>query len=257
MKIVIIGTGNVATVFGRLFRRAGFQILQVLGRDTGRTAELASELGCNACTDWKQASMAADLYLAAISDTALYDLHEHLRLSGQLILHTAGSVPQHVLHKVSINHGILYPLQSLRKEIMVLNEIPLLVSGNNEFSKRVAHEIASRLSSNVSFTNDEGRLKLHVAAVFINNFTNHLYALTEEFCQKEKLDFKLLLPLALETVTRLKTVSAGEVLTGPAIRKDEITINKHLELLSSYPAYQEMYRFMTESIVANTNRQER
>ena len=153
-----------------------------------------------------------------------------------------------VLKNISTNYGVLYPLQSLRKEMPVLTEIPLLVDGNNEQSNRVVWDIAHRLSTNVSHASDEDRLKLHVAAIFMNNFTNHLYAITADFCKKENINFNLLLPLAAETAKRIELVSPHDVITGPAIRKDQITINKHLDLLNEYPLIQKLYRQMTESI---------
>ncbi len=251
MKVVIIGTGNVATVFGRIIKNTGFEIVQVFGRNSEHAATLAEEMNSTPCSEWKDISKEADIYLVALADTALYELDQHLHLTDQLVLHTAGSVSMDVLKNISVNYGVLYPLQSLRKEMNVLTQIPLLVEGNNEHAIQAVWDIACRISSNVTFINEEARLKLHVAAIFINNFTNHLYAVTADFCKKEGLNFNLLLPLAAETAKRIEWVSPEQVITGPAIRKDEVTINKHLDLLKDYPSIQKIYRQMTESIMLN------
>jgi predicted short-subunit dehydrogenase-like oxidoreductase (DUF2520 family) len=95
---------------------------------------------------------------------------------------------------------------------------------------------------------DEERRKLHLAAVFCNNFVNHLYVLVEEYCNKEGLDFSLLLPLIRETSDRLEELPAAKAQTGPAIRNDASTIEKHLEMLGSYPIMKELYSVLTESI---------
>ncbi len=248
MKVVIIGTGNVATVLGRIFKNAGFEILQVFGRNSQHAATLAEEMNSVPCNEWIDINKEADIYLVALADTALYELDQHLLLSKQLVLHTAGSVSKDVLKNISANYGVLYPMQSLRKEMEVLTEIPLLVEGNNEHTIQAVWDIACRISKNVSFVNEEARLKLHVAAIFINNFTNHLYAVTADFCKKEALNFNLLLPLAAETAKRIEWISPEKVITGPAIRKDEVTINKHLDLLKDYPFIQKIYQQMTESI---------
>ncbi|MEO5995527.1 MAG: DUF2520 domain-containing protein [Chitinophagaceae bacterium] len=248
MNVVIIGTGNVATVLGRLFKKTGATIKQVFGRNRDNTAALASELNSLPCSEWSSIDKEADLYLVAIADTALYDLGQQLVLSNQLVVHTAGSVTKDVLKNISKNYGVLYPLQSLRKEMPLLTEIPLLIDGNNEQTRQTIWEIALRLSSNISFMGDEGRLKLHVAAIYMNNFTNHLYAVTEDFCKKEDVSFNLLLPLAMETVKRINLVSPSQVVTGPAARKDEITIKKHLHLLRAYPSIQKLYQQLTNSI---------
>ena len=99
--------------------------------------------------------------------------------------------------------------------------------------------------------NDDDRLKLHVAAVIVSNFTNHLYVLAAEYCIKEGLDFKQLLPLIEETSLRIKTSSPKEAQTGPALRHDKETIQKHLELLKGYPQLKNIYLLMTESIQQN------
>jgi predicted short-subunit dehydrogenase-like oxidoreductase (DUF2520 family) len=175
MKLVIIGTGNVATVLGKKFKKAGFDIIQVFGRNLKHASMLAEELGSEACNHWVKITEDADIYLVALSDTVLYELADHLTLSSQLVLHTAGSVSIEVLKNISENYGVMYPLQSLRKEMDILTGIPLLIEGNSEHTRQVTWEIARQLSPNVSFVTGDERLKLHVAAVFINNFTNHLY----------------------------------------------------------------------------------
>jgi predicted short-subunit dehydrogenase-like oxidoreductase (DUF2520 family) len=100
----------------------------------------------------------------------------------------------------------------------------------------------------VAEAGDESRLKLHVAAVIVGNFTNHLYALTEEYCRKESLDFKQLLPLIWETASRIKDIPPKQAQTGPALRHDAETIHKHLELLKNHPQLKNIYVLLTESI---------
>ncbi len=249
MKVVIIGTGNVAAVLGKLIKKAGYEIIQVFGRNLKHASALAGEINSVPCNEWKDISKDADIYLVALADTALYDLDKHLLLSDQLVLHTAGSVSKDVLKNISTNYGVLYPLQSLRKEMDVLTEVPLLVEGNNQHTTQSIWDIACRISPNVAIVDEEARLKLHVAAVFVNNFTNHLYAVTADFCRKQSLNFSLLLPLAVETARRIAWIFPAQAITGPAIRKDNVTIRKHLDVLKDYPFMLKIYEQMTESII--------
>ena len=155
------------------------------------------------------------------------------------------------MQNISTNYGVLYPLQSLRKEIPDTVAIPLLVDGNSEKATRQVEDFALTISPIVSRANDEQRLKLHVAAIIANNFTNHLFSLTEEFCKNEKVDFKLLLPIINETARRLIDHAPAEVQTGPAIRNDISTIDKHLALLANYPKLKNIYQLLTDSIRFN------
>lgn len=83
----------------------------------------------------------------------------------------------------------------------------------------------------------------------VSNFSNHLFALAEQFCKKENIDFKLLEPLIFETANRLSIYSPNEVQTGPAIRNDVFTLDKHIQLLRNHPRLKYMYLKLTESIM--------
>ncbi|MEI9934279.1 MAG: DUF2520 domain-containing protein [Ferruginibacter sp.] len=183
----------------------------------------------------------------AISDNALYELDE-FNFGNKIALHTAGSVSIDVLKNISANYGVLYPLQSLRKERVTIPEIPLLINGNTEDTISEIENFAKTISPLVSITTDKQREKLHLAAVIVNNFANHLFTMTEDYCIKEKLDFNMLFPLINETAQRLHYYSPAEMQTGPAIRKDTITIDKHLKLLSDFPELKYIYTKLSESI---------
>ena len=248
MDIVIIGTGNAATVLGIQLWRAGHTILQVWGRNAAAAIALAQELDAEACADWNVINPNAGFYLIAVSDNALPFIQQNLRLPGRLVAHTAGSVSKEVLKGVSGHYGVFYPLQSLRREITVVPEIPFLIDGNDEVAIEALRTIAGTISSQVSEAGDLQRLQLHLAAVVVNNFTNHLYALAEAWCRENNLPFHYLLPLIKETANRLEQFSPQQVQTGPAIRNDTDTIRRHLELLEKEHPLKEVYEMLTKSI---------
>ena len=249
MQIVIIGSGNVASVLGRLCKQRGHEIVQVVSRNAGHAKLLADELNCAYADYNENLNDSAGLYILAVADTALQELNKSIHLGNKLILHTAGSVTKDVLKDISHNYGVLYPLQSLRKEMEYKTEIPFLIDGNAADTVTLVEDFAKTLSSNVTKTTDDERLKLHVAAVVVSNFTNHLYALAEDFCKKEEVDFALLIPLIKETAERVANFSPATVQTGPAVRNDIFTIDKHLRVLSNHPQLKYMYIKLTDSIM--------
>ncbi len=250
MRVVIIGAGNVASVLGRKIKKAGHEILQVVSRSQKSAAALAHELGCSASSDFADIDKTGELFLVALTDAALMELKEKINVGDKIVVHTAGSVCKDVLNDVSVNYGTLYPLQSLRKENPDDSiAIPLLIDAVNDYSIRIINDFAISISPIVSFTSDEQRLKLHVGAVLTSNFANHLYCLALEFCEKEKVDFKLLQPLIEETAARLKSHSPCDMQTGPAARKDVLTLDKHLRLLTPHPKLRTLYLRMTDSIM--------
>lgn len=249
MQIVIIGSGNVASVLGRLCKQRGHEIMQVVSRNAAHAKLLANELNCAYADYHEKLNDSAGLYILAVADTALQELNKSINLGNKLILHTAGSVSKDVLKDISHNYGVLYPLQSLRKEMNYQTDIPFLIDGNTADTVALVEDFARTLSTNVTKTSDNERLKLHVAAVVVSNFTNHLYALAEDFCKKENIDFGLLTPLIKETAERIQNFSPAAVQTGPAVRNDIFTIDKHLRILSNHPQLKNMYIKLTDSIM--------
>jgi predicted short-subunit dehydrogenase-like oxidoreductase (DUF2520 family) len=127
--------------------------------------------------------------------------------------------------------------------------VPVFFDGSDDIAKKKLEELARSISGdNVTEAGDDARLKLHVAAVVVSNFTNHLYKLAEDYCQKEGIDFKQLAPLIEETALRIKTISPAAAQTGPAIRHDKETLQKHLYMLKDHPQLRNIYLLLTESI---------
>lgn len=252
MDIVIIGTGNVAAVLGQKFKDAGHHIIQVAGRNAVAANELAYKLGSGFTNNLSQIKKNAELYLVAVNDAAIAEVIRDLSLPGKVIAHTAGAVSKDVLKPVSSHYGVFYPLQSLRKEMTVIPEIPILLDASDETAKSILETLAKSISSGkVSVANEENRMKTHVAAVIVSNFTNHLYALAEDYCRKENIDFSQLVPLIEETAMRIRSTPPAKAQTGPAIRNDKSTIEKHLQLLENHPHLKKLYGILTESIITN------
>ena len=249
MDIVIIGSGNVAAVLGRKFKAAGHTILQIYSRNASAASELAYEWDTESTNYISLINKNADVYLVTVNDDAIATVAKELLLPGKIVAHTAASVPKEILKTVTAHYGVFYPLQSLRKEMNYSPDVPVFFDGSDELTKKklelLAHSIAKE---KVTEAGDDARLKLHVAAVVVSNFTNHMYVMAEEYCRKEGLDFRQLLPLIEETASRIKDISPRQAQTGPAIRHDSETIHKHLELLKKHPQLKNLYILLTESI---------
>ena len=249
MNIVVIGTGNAAAVLGKKFQAAGHRILQVFGRNASAASKLAYQFNTESTNYWSVIRKDADIYLIAVSDDAIQEVAKHVHVPGKVVAHTAASVKKDVLKTMSHHYGVFYPLQSLRKEVDNLPDVPIFIDANDDVARQKLEQLAKSISKdNVATANDDQRLKMHIAAVIVSNFTNHLYKLAENYCKQEGIDFKQLIPLIEETASRIKTISPSEAQTGPAIRHDDPTIEKHLLLLAKYPQIRKIYQLMTESI---------
>lgn len=249
MRIVLIGSGNTATVLGRLLKAAGHNVYGVYSKTVQHAQQLAVELNAQHSGSIEAVSLRGDFYIVAVKDDKIPQVANTLNLQGKTVVHTSGAVAASVLAPCSADYGVLYPLQSLRKEAVREPVIPFLIDGCNNNIKQQVRDIAESISSIVTEADDEKRLAMHVAAVIVSNFTNHLYTLAEDFCNKEHLPFKALVPLIQEVAERTTQYSPATMQTGPAIRNDAATIEKHISLLEGFPALQKMYAEITDSIM--------
>jgi predicted short-subunit dehydrogenase-like oxidoreductase (DUF2520 family) len=248
MDVVIIGAGNIAHSFGHLLKLNGHRITQIVGRSPENAEQLAQLLGTESTTDLQAIHQEADLYIVAVSDDAIPVLNDTLRLGDRYVVHTSGAQPLEAIQNISTHYGVIYPLQSLRKDRKSNATIPILIEAvDNDVLRRI-RSLAGSLSDQVEVLNSVKRLKMHVAAVFCNNFTNHLLALTHRYCEQEALPFNMLEPLMRETFDRLMRHDPMEVQTGPAIRNDQKTMDCHQKLLTSHPLMQELYPLLSASI---------
>jgi predicted short-subunit dehydrogenase-like oxidoreductase (DUF2520 family) len=249
MKVTIIGSGNVATVLAKKMKQSGCQILQVWSRMKENANKLADVLSASPTNKLLDINGEADIYMIAVNDTHISRVASKLRVNNKVVVHTAGGISKEILRGVSLNYGVIYPLQTLRKETSYSPEVPILVDGNNKEVIDLLINFSLQWTGNVDVADDNKRLKLHVSAVIAGNFTNYLFSVAEQYCQRENLDFKLLYPLIEETCNRIKYNSPAEVQTGPAIRRDIETINRHLECLLQYPQIQGLYKILSSSIM--------
>lgn len=250
MKIVILGSGNVAAVLGRKLVNAGHEIAQIYGRNAAAASELAYEWNSESANYTSLIYKEADVYLIAVADSAIRSLAADLHLKGKIVAHTAAAVPMEVLKGVTENYGVFYPLQSMRKQQKGLPGLTIYIEAANAHTQKVLNQLAASITETPAHNAGiDKRCKLHVAAVFANNFTNYLFALAESFCKKEGIDFKELLPLIQNTVDRMAAESPAEMQTGPAIRRDFETLARHKDILKAHPRHLEVYEFLTESLI--------
>jgi predicted short-subunit dehydrogenase-like oxidoreductase (DUF2520 family) len=248
MDIVLIGSGNVATILGRKLKAAGHHIAQVYSRNGSHANELAIRLGTSSTSYISSIERKADLMLITLRDEAILSFVKDLGRVSCVLAHTAGGLSINELSRSADSFGVLYPLQSLRKEIQNIPPLSILVDGNRTETREYITKCAESIAGTVIPADDETRLKYHLAATLVNNFTNHLFAQTELFCKKENISFRVLQPLMEETVHRLRHVSPADAQTGPAIRGDGNTIDRHLALLEKYPSILRLYTLFTREI---------
>ena len=251
-NISFIGAGKVSSQLAPALSKAGHQIKQVFSRQAGKADELAALVKADPITDLHYLSDSADLYVVAVTDDAIPLVAEAMAATlshNPLVVHTSGAADAGKLAPFFDRFGIFYPLQTFTENrLLSFQNIPLCIHANAEDDKEILLAIGHSISESVFEIDDEQRAVLHVAAVFVNNFTNHLFGIGKDILSSRKIPFEILLPLIEETAAKVQELDPAKSQTGPASRKDMTTIRKHLKLLGEFPEYQKLYHQFTIGI---------
>lgn len=247
-KVSIIGSGNVARHLIHAFQsNSKIELVQVFARNKKSLTHL---LDSNSVTSDYTQLQAADVYIIAVSDDAIAEISSQLPFENQLVVHTSGTVPLTTLESKN-RRGVFYPLQTFSKDKAVnFKTIPICLEAENEKDLQTLNQIASTISDAVYQINSEQRKALHVAAVFVNNFVNHLYQMGSEICDNNNVPFEILKPLIQETANKIVSLSPKEAQTGPAKRNDLTTIEAHQQFLTD-ENLSTIYTLLTQSIQNN------
>lgn len=253
-KTVIIGAGNVGFHLGKALNDLpDAKVLQVYSRRRGKAAKAARYIDCQYTTKLHLVNTEADLYILAVSDGALGEVTEYFGsrpdLAEKLFVHTSGATPETILRAHLARTGVFYPLQTFSVDRRPdFSAIPFCLQARDAGDLVLLRKLAGRLSNRVEQVTDAQRAVLHVAAVFVNNFTNYLYTVGERITETEKVDFDLLQPLIAETARKIKNHSPRTMQTGPAVRNDTPTIERHLKYLEKFPEFRAIYTLLTEQL---------
>jgi len=249
MRIVLLGTGNLATRLGISLCAKGTEIIQVYGRSETGCSHLSGLLGCAYTTTKSEIIADADLYILAVSEMAIPEVLAGSPIRDQFLVHTSGSISMEMLASFSKNYGVFYPLQTLsvQKEVDFGN-VPICIEANNDENLKTLNDLAHTISGQVFKIDSTQRRQLHLAAVFVCNFVNHFYAIGEKLLDEQQLDFNLLRPLILETASKAMLFSPPEVQTGPATRGNQPIMGLHLNMLEQHPEWQKLYELISKDI---------
>jgi len=251
----MLGAGNVSTHLSRHLRSRGHAIPWVYSLHPEHADSLAGEVGGKGTGRLEDLPKEADLYILCLPDREVAAVSSRLSGHAGIWVHTAGALPLEVLLPHHPRCGVLYPLQSFTRErTVVMEEVPLLIEGSSPEVTEILRELAAGLSNVVREIPSATRLVLHMAAVFANNFTNHMIHVAQQILEREGVETDLLLPLLRETFRKAEELGPAAGQTGPAVRGDRETMQKHLDQLKDSPEWKKLYTFMSRDIARSRKR---
>lgn len=249
MNIGFIGTGNMATNLAASFLGAGLSVKAMYSRNTLLHMDFSNEYGVEITDDLSKFEMLCDVIFITTPDSEIEKYSQLIKTnSEQTILHCSGSTVLSVIKH--INSGVFYPLQTLTSQKLTnFKEVPIIVEASNSSTLEKINTIATKISNNVTTMDSEQRAKLHLAAVVTNNFVYYLNSLSREWLKQNNISDQLLKPLAIKTIENSFDGEPFTLQTGPAIRHDLNTIERHLAMLENNQEIQEIYKILSEEIL--------
>lgn len=250
ISISIIGSGNIAHHLITAIQQSvaygvDIELVQVYSRN--KSSLLNSISSDKIITDFNDFNY-ADLYIIAVSDGIIAEIATALPFENRFVVHTSGSVPMNALADKN-RKGVFYPLQTFSKTKAIdFSNVPICLESETEDDYNLLHQVASLLSQSIYSVSSEQRKGIHVSAVFVSNFVNHLYQIGHDICKQHNLPFAILKPLIQETAQKILYLTPKEAQTGPAKRHDTTTINTHLQFLTE-TNHKDIYTLLTKSII--------
>jgi len=253
IHINIIGAGNMAYQLTQAFHNhPEVQLQQLYNR-----SKLSPEFDAFEIEKTHHLSTLrpADVCIIAVKDEAIAGISKKLPFENQLVVHTSGNTSIEAIDSKN-RRGVFYPLQTMNKQTIVdFTKVPFCLEAENTNDFCLLQRLASLLSTKIYTLNSYQRRVLHLAAVFMNNFSNHLVYISQQICKENEVPFEILQPLLAETFIKLQNTSAYDAQTGPARRNDFLTITNHLAMLDNNN-YKEIYNIITKSIINTYGRKE-
>jgi predicted short-subunit dehydrogenase-like oxidoreductase (DUF2520 family) len=250
VRISFVGAGRVANALSRHMFNSGCKIQKIVSRTEKSSMDLASLYNARWSVDPEFADT-SDVIITAVPDDKLKEALIRISCSeNTVVAHTAGSLglevfPDRIKHK-----GVFYPLQTFSVGRKIdFSKVPFFLEASDKFTSDTLKTLAESLGEKAYFVDAEHRRLLHIAAVFACNFTNFMLTAGEQVTEKAGFPMEVLYPLITETIMKALEIGPDKSQTGPAVRHDKGTIEKHIDLLSFSPELQQLYREVTKSII--------
>ena len=244
LNLVLIGAGNLGFNFYREFSRSKkINIIQWYNRKL-RVIKFAQK-NTSIIDDLKNLKQ-ADIYIVCIKDDSIKKIIQKINLKG-LIVHTSGFCSIKEIDSKK-RRGVFYPVQSFVKSRKIsFKNVPICIEAENKKDLYTLDQISNYLGAKTYIINSEQRKVVHLAAVFVNNFSNHLYSIAQELLDSNKISFNIFHSIIRETTEKVLEIGPEKSQTGPAKRGDKKTIEEHEKFLTN-KEYKKLYLIITQLI---------
>ena len=250
-RVGFIGAGHLAWHLAWRMQYQGLDVAEVWSKTPAHAKQLAARTGASPVMELSELNPDLDLWVLAIPDHAIPEVVQQLPAVKGLVVHTSGTVSIDALANAGHAQGVFYPFQSFQKSRSIhWDEIPVFIEGSTIESAQQLFEMAESLGTQPQLLDSEERIKVHLAGVLANNFSNFLFSKAYDWLENAGVNPEVMLPMLEETVARLRDLHPMDAQTGPARRNDTSTMERHLALLAQQPDMAEVYRLISKQLIS-------
>ncbi len=251
MKIGIIGYGNLAWHWVRILSKNESDQVFVYIRNPRKREELEKVIWLETL---KEIALQCDVIVLAVKDSSIREVSEKIApfiKEDTLVIHNSGTTPLDYLQGIH-HRAVLWPMMTIKKKIEIdWQSCPLFLQYSEEQDRDRVYQFAQKISENIYEFDGEERELFHLAAVWANNFVNHMISKAYNLLEEKDLDPSILLPMIKTHLKYLEIKGdPSKLQTGPAQRKDKSTMKRHQKLMSEED--RELYRIISESIIQSS-----
>jgi predicted short-subunit dehydrogenase-like oxidoreductase (DUF2520 family) len=257
-NIAFIGAGNLAWHLAPELENYGHKVSLVCSRSKKNTKDLIQRLyNASLKRNLDFSNSDVDAIFISVNDNNIQDVVSEIIVPENCALfHSSGTQPLDILKVSAANHyGVLYPLQTFTRGVKInFRETPIFLEANGDLAYRILSDLTKGISKNIYRISSDQRSILHLSAVIASNFSNHMLTVAKSLMEDHNMDFNLLENLASTMFQKAFAIGPENGQTGPAVREDHNTLEKHLKLLKGDRDLQKLYSRISEHIIKTHRR---
>ncbi len=256
-SVVVLGSGKVSYHLVRALLRSGINIKQIFSRNNNTGSQLAGLANCGFVNEVSDILPDADAYIFSMNDDADKVVSQKLKTrKNKIFIHTAGSLGMNIFESKTENYGVFYPFQTFSQSTdLDFSKVPLCIEASNPETLENLKILSEKLSCKYYEITEDKRKILHLTGVFACNFMNHCVYLGEEILKGADISEEIIKPLLEQSFYKILSQGAFSSQTGPALRNDKISMEKHLEYLQDNKNLSDIYSLLSESIFKTYNKE--
>jgi predicted short-subunit dehydrogenase-like oxidoreductase (DUF2520 family) len=263
-KIAIVGAGSLGSALAVSLRAAGYKVSEIVSREgkvsRGRAKALARRVGAHAALVG-DTEISASLVWLCVPDREIAWCARSLAAwdwKGRIALHSSGVLSSDELgplRRRGARVASLHPLMTFVPGVApALAGVPFAVEGDSS-AVRVARRIARDLGGEAFVIQKKHKAAYHawgsfaspllLAALVTGERVAELAGIPREAARK------MVLPIIRQTLANYVERGPAGAFSGPIIRGDAATLEKHLRILRKVPEAREVYLALARSALKN------